>query len=41
MQEVQAVLRLLQLLESKHPTAWVEFERSLITEGELFAKVRP
>ncbi|GAB4818714.1 hypothetical protein N2152v2_005760 [Parachlorella kessleri] len=27
-----------ELLESKHPTAWVEFERSLITEGELFAK---
>lgn len=30
----------LQLLESKHPTAWVEFECSRITEDELFAKVQ-
>jgi HAD superfamily hydrolase (TIGR01509 family) len=27
-----------QLLESKHPTAWVEFERDEITEQQLFAK---
>lgn len=29
---------LLQLLDSKHPTAWVEFELGQITEAELFAK---
>jgi hypothetical protein len=27
-----------QLLEEKHPTAWVEFERDLIDEQQLFDK---
>ncbi|GFR43076.1 hypothetical protein Agub_g4083 [Astrephomene gubernaculifera] len=27
-----------ELLASKHPTAWVEFERGLLTEDELFLK---
>lgn len=27
-----------ELLDAKHPTAWVEFERDLINEEELFAK---
>lgn len=27
-----------ELLEAKHPTAWVEFERDLINEEQLFAK---
>jgi hypothetical protein len=27
-----------QLLEEKHPTAWVEFERDLIDEAQLFDK---
>lgn len=27
-----------ELLEAKHPTAWVEFERDLINEQQLFAK---
>eukprot|EP00195_Chlamydomonas_chlamydogama_P009862 CAMPEP_0202903740 /NCGR_PEP_ID=MMETSP1392-20130828/26080_1 /ASSEMBLY_ACC=CAM_ASM_000868 /TAXON_ID=225041 /ORGANISM="Chlamydomonas chlamydogama, Strain SAG 11-48b" /LENGTH=189 /DNA_ID=CAMNT_0049591061 /DNA_START=136 /DNA_END=705 /DNA_ORIENTATION=- len=27
-----------ELMKAKHPTAWVEFETNLITEGELFQK---
>jgi hypothetical protein len=28
----------MQLLDAKHPTAWVEFERGDITQQELFQK---